>query len=94
MFPIDMTEIHPGERGHKKSGVVAPSLKIHHVQGGFIFCPIYNHRGVAKDIGLPYLHIFGDSSMIITWAKKESTLDMVNLKAWCYNTIFLMSSFT
>ena len=32
--------------------------------------------------------------MIINWAKKESTLDMVNLEAWCYNTRFLMSSFT
>ena len=49
---------------------------------------------VAKDIGLPYLHIFGDSSVIINWAKKESTPDMVNLEAWCYNTRFLMSSFT
>ena len=49
---------------------------------------------VAKDIGLPYLHIFGDSSVIINWAKTESTLDMVNLEAWCYNTRILMSSFT
>ena len=49
---------------------------------------------VAKDIGLPYLHIFGGSSVIINWANKESTLDMVNLEAWCYNTRMLMSSFT
>ena len=49
---------------------------------------------VAKDIGLPYLHIFGDSSVIINWEKKESTLDMVNLEVWCYNTRLLMSSFT
>ena len=48
---------------------------------------------VAKDMGLPYLHIFGDSSVIINWAKKESTLDMVNLEAWCLNTRILMSSF-
>ena len=48
---------------------------------------------VAKDIGLPYLHIFGDSSVIINWAKRESTLDMVNLEAWCLNTRILMSSF-
>ena len=26
---------------------------------------------VAKDIGLPYLHIFGDSSVIINWAKRN-----------------------
>ena len=25
---------------------------------------------VPKDIGLPYLHIFGNSSVIINWAKK------------------------
>ena len=49
---------------------------------------------VAKDIGLPYLHIFGDSSMIINWENRESIVDMVNLEAWCYNTRFLMSSFT
>ena len=48
---------------------------------------------VAKDIGFPYLHIFGDSSVIINWAKGESTLDMVNLEAWCYNTRMLMYSF-
>jgi len=49
---------------------------------------------VAKDIGLPYLHIFGDSSVIINWDKMEYTLDMVNLEAWCFNTRILMSSFT
>ena len=49
---------------------------------------------VAKDIGMPYLHIFGDSSVIINWAKGESTLHMVNLEAWCYNTRLLISSFT
>ena len=32
--------------------------------------------------------------MIINWEKGESTLDMVNLEAWCYNTKLLMSSFT
>ena len=41
---------------------------------------------IAKDIGLPYLHIFGDSSVIIKWARDESTLAMVNLEAWCINT--------
>ena len=34
---------------------------------------------IAKDIGLPYLHVFGDSSMIINWTKGESILAMVNL---------------
>ena len=49
---------------------------------------------VSKDMGLPYLHIFGDSSVIINWSKGESTLDMVNLEAWCYNNKLLMFSFT
>ena len=49
---------------------------------------------VAKDIGLPYLHIFGDSSVIINWAKGVSTLYMVNLEAWCENSKLLMTSFT
>ena len=49
---------------------------------------------VAKDIGLPYLHIFGDSSVIINWEKRESTLHVVDLEAWCYNTRLLIPSFT
>ena len=49
---------------------------------------------IAKDIGFPYLHIFGDSSVIINWAKEESTLAIVNLEAWCNNTKNLFSSFT
>ena len=49
---------------------------------------------MAKDIGLPYLHIFGDSSVIINWARNESTLTMVNLEAWCINTRKLISLFT
>ena len=49
---------------------------------------------IAKDIGLPYLHVFGDSSVIINWAKDESTLAIVNLEAWCDNTRKLISLFT
>ena len=49
---------------------------------------------IAKDNRLPYLHVFGDSSVIINWEKGESTLDMVNLEAWCNNTKKLISSFT
>ena len=49
---------------------------------------------IAKDIGLPYLHVFGDSSVIINWAKEKSTLAIVNLEAWCDNTKKLISSFT
>ena len=49
---------------------------------------------IAKDIGLLYLHIFGDSSVIINWARDESTLAMVKLEAWCINTRKLISLFT
>ena len=49
---------------------------------------------IARDIRLPYLHIFGDSSVIINWARDESTLAMVNLEAWCINTRKLISLFT
>ena len=49
---------------------------------------------IAKDIGFPYLHIFGDSSVIINWASDGSTLSIVNLEAWCNNTKKLISSFT
>ena len=49
---------------------------------------------MAKDIGLPYLHIFGDSSVIINWARNESTLSMVNLEAWCLNIRQIISGFT
>ena len=49
---------------------------------------------MAKDIGLPYLHIFGDSSVIINWARNESTLTMVNLEAWCINIRKLIPLFT
>ena len=49
---------------------------------------------MAKDIGLPYLHIFGDSSVIINWARNESTLTMVNLETWCINIGQIKSLFT
>ena len=49
---------------------------------------------IAKDIGLPYLYVFGNSSVIINWEKDESTLTMVNLEAWCLDTRKLISLFT
>ena len=41
---------------------------------------------ITKYIGLPDLHVFCNSSVIINWAKEESTLAIVNLEAWCKNT--------
>ena len=49
---------------------------------------------VAKDFGLPNLYVFGDSSVIINWVNGDSSLNMVNLDAWCYNTKLLLSTFT
>ena len=49
---------------------------------------------IAKDIGLPNLHILGDSLVIINWAKEVSTLSIVSLEAWCDNIIKLMTSFS
>ena len=49
---------------------------------------------VAKDFGLPNLYVFGDSSVIINWVNGDSSLNMVNLDAWCHNTKLLLSSFT
>ena len=49
---------------------------------------------ISKDIGLPYLYVFDDSSVIINWAKNESTLSLVNLDALCLDTRNLISGFT
>ena len=49
---------------------------------------------IAKDIGLPYLYVFGDSSVIINWEKEESTLAILNLEVWCDNTKNTIYSFT
>ena len=47
-----------------------------------------------KEIGLPYLHIFGDSSVVINWAREVSSLSIVSLEAWCVNIRKLMAFFT
>ena len=49
---------------------------------------------VAKDFGLPYLYVFSDSLVIRNWVNGDSSLNMVNLDAWCYNTKMLLSAFT
>ena len=49
---------------------------------------------IANDIGLSYLYVFGDSLMIINWAKNESTISLVNLDSWCLDTRKLISLFT
>ena len=39
----------------------------------------------SKEIGLPMLRIYGDSSIIINWEKGISTLTTLDLEAWCEN---------
>ena len=48
----------------------------------------------SEEIGLPMMHILGDSSVIINWAKGISTLTTLDLEAWCENIIDLTILFT
>ena len=48
----------------------------------------------SKAIGLPKLQIYGDSLVIINWAKGISTLTSLDLKAWCENIKDLTTLFT
>ena len=38
---------------------------------------------VTKDMGIPPLHIFGDSMMIISWENNRASLDSLCLEHWC-----------
>ena len=48
----------------------------------------------SKEIGLPMMHIFGDSSIIISWEKGISTLTSLELEAWYENIKELTTLFT
>ena len=37
----------------------------------------------AASLGIPSLHIFGDSSVIINWASSKETLSCLTLDYWC-----------
>ena len=39
----------------------------------------------ADAIGLPFLHIFGDSVVVINWENNKSALSAINLVYWCTN---------
>ena len=49
---------------------------------------------ISKEIGLPNLHIFGDSYVVINWEKEVSSLSIVSLEAWCNNIRGLIASFS
>ena len=48
---------------------------------------------VAKLMGIPCLNIFGDSTIIINWAKCHASLDLSDLIHWCMDTRRLISCF-
>ena len=47
----------------------------------------------AAEIGIPSLHIFGDSSVVINWENEKATLSGLELEGWCEKISSLKSSF-
>ena len=47
----------------------------------------------ANMLGLPYLHIRGDSSAIINWFNRRVDLSSLELEGWCRNIRALQDSF-
>ena len=48
----------------------------------------------AKQIGLPYLHIRGDSSTVINWFNGKASLETLELTGWCQEIMTLRSCFS
>ena len=46
----------------------------------------------SKEIRLPGLYIFGDSSVVINWAKERPALTILDLEASCINIKHLIAS--
>ena len=46
-----------------------------------------------KDIGIPSLHVYGESSVIINWANEKAKLTALDLDAWCLNIVELKAYF-
>ena len=47
----------------------------------------------AEAIGLPSLHIYGDSFDVINWENNKATLSSLDLGFWCENISRLKDSF-
>ena len=47
----------------------------------------------AKSMGLPHLHIFGNSAVIINWFNHRSALSLITLDGWCLHIRELESHF-
>ena len=48
---------------------------------------------ISKEIGIPTLHVYGDSSVIINWENDKATLTALDLDAWCDNIEGLKACF-
>ena len=48
---------------------------------------------VTKMMGIPLLNIFGDSAVIINWAKGNVALNPPDISHWCMDTRSLISYF-
>ena len=48
---------------------------------------------VAKEFGIPSLHVRGDSSAIINWVMEKASLTPLNLEGWCQSNKTLETSF-
>ena len=44
-------------------------------------------------MGLPTLHIYGDSSVVVNWANNKATLSSLDLGYWCESISRLKDSF-
>ena len=47
----------------------------------------------AKEIAIPTLHVYEDSSIIINWATDKETLSTIELDGWCDNIMELKAFF-
>ena len=54
---------------------------------------LWNLLHCAKSMGLPHLHILGDSTVIINWFNHQSALSLLTLDGWCLHIRELESHF-
>ena len=47
----------------------------------------------AKELGIPSLHVYGDSFSIINWVKDKESLPTLNLDGWCHSIMELKMYF-
>ena len=55
--------------------------------------PLWALLFFAKEIGIPTLHVYGESSVIINSANDKATLFALDLEGWCVNIMELKAYF-